>query len=912
MEQQTASLTYNLPSVYQLIMKVSREITTLILLTFLPSVISVAQQYRREAEPTGFEYRNLGAFRVSAWVGELAVPLNPGPKHKNTFYVAPRAGGVWKTENRGTTFRPVSDAIGTTSIGDVEVAPSDPDIVWIGTGEDFNARSSYAGNGIWKSTDAGETWEFKGLGDSHHIAEIAIHPTNPDIVWVAVMGHLWTENEERGVFKTTDGGETWEKVLYVDEATGFIDLALNPANPDIIYASAYEKVRLPWTFEPGGEKSRLYKSVDGGRSWKMISGGGFPDGPLGRIGIDLQYNHPEVLVAVVQNLNLKPGIDPDEPVPFDEFTDHSFDNLVGGECYRSFDGGETWERLNDPEKLDVSGKAAYSFNKICIDPDDPDRIFILSAGMFYTLDGGKTWPTGREADRFRTNFGDNRTLWIDPRDGDHMILGSDGGVYETWDGGREMMHYHHLPLGEIYMVEVDNEIPYNIYIGLQDHETWKGPSNSWSGEVSIEDWVVTGMWDGMYTRVDPEDSRWLYFTSQFGAHHRVDQSIGERVRIVPQAPEGSDRYRFTWTPPIMISPHNTRTIYAGAQKLLRSDDRGDTWREVSPDLTYNDRKKIAGTGHVMYCTITTLDESPLQEGLIWVGTDDGRIHMTRDGGEHWTEFTGDLEKLGMPHERWSSRVVASKHTAGRAYVAKNGYRNDDFSPYLYVTDDFGKSWKDISSGLPEYPINVVFEDTRNPDLLFVGNDIGVYYSTDRGKSWNSLRANMPPVVVRDLLVHPREGDLVVGTYGRGVWITDITPLQQLTPEVEAKEFHLFEIEPKPQMNRSQQASWGNYNIKGSNQIRTPNEPNGLEIWYRFAESSSENATFTIKDAKGEEVYRREIPAEKGIRKIYWNTMRAEPGTYRVTLSWRGKEITREGVVTERWTWPVLNYRGTDQ
>jgi photosystem II stability/assembly factor-like uncharacterized protein len=866
------------------------------------------QGNRRNSEPSGFEYRNLGAFRISAWTGELAVPLNPGEKHKNTFYIAPRTGGVWKTDNRGTTFRCITDAIGTTSIGDVDVAPSNPDILWVGTGEAFNARSSYAGNGIWKSTDAGETWEHMGLSDSHHIAEIIIDPSNPDVVWVAVMGHLYSENSERGIYKTTDSGKSWNRVLYVDDATGFIDLALNPSNTDIMYASAYQKVRTPWTYEPGGEKSRVYKTEDGGSNWEKIEGGGFPDGPLGRIGIDLQYNKPDVIVAVVQNLNVKPGVDPNSPVPFDEFTDHSFDNLVGGECYRSFDGGDSWERLNDPEEIDVSGKAAYSFNKITIDPTDPDKIYIIGSGMYYTLDGGKTWPTGRQSELFRTNFGDNRTLWIDPRDGDHMFLGSDGGIYETWDGAKNMNHYHHIPLGEIYMVEVDMQEPYNIYIGLQDHEVWKAPSNSWSGEIGDEDWVIVGMWDGMYTKVDPDDSRWLYFTSQFGAHHRVDQSIGERVSISPVSPEGSEIYRFTWNTPLALSPHNSSVIYTGSQKLLRSPDRGDTWEELSPDLTYNDKVKIAGTGHIMYCTITTIDESPVKPGLIWVGTDDGRVHMTRDNGKRWTEFTVSLEKIGVPHERWVSRVLASKHKEGRAYIAKNGYRNDDFTPYLYMTDDYGKSWLDISSNLPESPVNVIYEDRINPDLLFLGNDMGVYYSIDRGKKWESLRENMPPVAVRDLLVHPREGDLVVGTYGRAAWVTDITPLQQFTSDIAKSAFHLFDIEPKPQLNFSQQASWGNYNIMGSNQLRTSNEKNGLEIWFNFKNESKDWATILITDSVGKEVFKQEVPAISGIKKIYFNTMFTPPGKYKVVMTYNGENITKEAIVKERWLWPVINYR----
>ncbi len=892
-------------------MKLFVKLTFLQLLLAAALSVNAQNGKRSQAEQQGFEFRNLGAFRVSAWVGEMAIPVNPGDKYKHTFYIAPRAGGVWKTVNKGTTFECITDKLGTTYIGDVEVAQSDPDILWVGTGDDFSARSSYYGNGIWKSTDAGESWQHMGLENSHHIAEIIIHPVDPDIVWVAVMGRLYSENPERGVFKTTDGGRTWDKVLFIDEATGVIDIEINPQNPDILYACSYYKVRLPWTFEPGGEKSRIYKTTDGGSSWKALTGGGLPGGSLGRIGIDLQYNNPDVVVAVIQNLNLKDGVDPDLTTPFDEFTDHSFDNLIGGEAYRSFDAGLTWEKLNDPEKIDVSGKAAYSFNKIAVDPDDPDKIFIIGAGMSYTLDGGKTWPQGRSADRFRTNFGDNRTIWIDPLDGDHMFLGSDGGIYETWDGGKSMMHYHNLPLGEIYMVEADNEEPYNIYIGLQDHEVWKGPSNSWSGQVGIEDWVIVGMWDGMYCKVDPEDNRWLYFTSQFGAHHRVDQSIGERVAISPKPPEGAEPYRYTWNTPLVLSPHNSKILYTGGQMLLRSEDRGDSWEEISPDLSYNDKEKIAGTGHVMYCTIVSIDESPKEKGLIWVGTDDGRIHMTGDGGKTWKEFTGDLEKLGMPHERWTARVLASKHKGGRAYIAKNGYRNDDPSPYLYVTEDYGKSWKDISSNLPDYAINVVFEDYKNPDLLFVGNDIGVYYSINRGESWTRLKENLPPVVVRDLLVHKREGDLIVGTYGRGAWITDITPLQQLTEEVVKSDFYLFDIEAKPQINFSQQAYWGNYNIMGSNQLRTPNEAVGLEIWYRFNTCPDQYASISVEDASGKEVYRTEIAVEKGIRKIYWNTMRADPGEYKVTLSYKGVSKSKTARVKERWQWPVLNYGTKD-
>ncbi|MFP4487685.1 MAG: VPS10 domain-containing protein [Bacteroidales bacterium] len=882
---------------------------TLAAVLLLLAMPADSQRWARESEPTGFEFRNLGAFRINAWVGEFAIPVNPGEKHKYTWYAAARAGGVWKTVNNGTTFECISDELGTNAIGDVELAPSDHDILWIGTGEDFNARSSYYGNGIWKSTDAGETWEHMGLEDSHHIAEIIIHPDNPDIVWVAVMGHLYSDNEQRGLFKTTDGGLTWEKKLYIDESTGIIDIAINSQDPDILYASAYDMERKPWTFEPGGERSRLYKSEDGGESWNMITGGGLPDGPLGRIGIDVQYGNPDVVVAVVQNLNPKPGEDPDEWKNSYPWPDQSMDNLIGGECYRSFDGGETWERLNDPAEVDVSGKAGYSFNKICVDPQDPDKIYIIGASMYVTLDGGDNWLGRGDPDsRFTSNFGDNRSLWIDPLDGRHMFLGSDGGVYQTWDGGKTTNHYYQIPLGEVYMVEVDNDEPYNIYFGLQDHESWKAPSNNWSGRIGVEDYVITGYSDGMYTRVDPEDNRWLYHTSQFGMHHRENQAMGERERIEPVAPEGEDPYRFTWNTPIMLSPHNSSILYAGAQKLLRSPDRGETWEEISPDLTTNDMEKIAGKGHVMYCTITSMDESTLKPGLIWVGTDDGKVHITRNHGADWEELTRNVKKAGLKKERWVARIIASEYDEATAYLAYNGYRNDDFRPYLYKTSDYGRTWEDISSNLPDYPINVVYEDTKNPDLLFVGNDNGVFYTLDGAETWKQMKANIPPVVVRDLLVHPRENDLVVGTYGRAVWVGDISPLQQFTDEVQDKDFHLFDIEPKPQMNYSQQAHWGNYGMMGSNHLKTPNEENGLELWYYFKNDGWGKAKLTVTDMDGEEVYTRDIDAEKGMKRVYWNTYSAEPGIYNISMTYEGQTISKKGEVKERWIWPVLNYR----
>ncbi len=854
-------------------------------------------------------YRNLGAFRAGAWVGCITAPDHPGETDRFTFYVGARSGGLWRTMNNGTTFSCISDTFGTSSIGAVAVASSDPAVLWVGTGDAFNARSSYYGNGIWKSEDRGNTWQHLGLEDSHHIARIVVHPQDPNIVWVAVMGHLFSTNSERGIYKTTDGGHTWKKVLYVDDETGFIDLVINPEHPDILYAASYWKKRTPWTFVPGSDKSRIYKTTDGGNTWHILSGG-LPEGPLGRIGLAIHRANPEIVYAVIQNLNLKPGANANEPVKFDEFTDHSFDNLIGGEVYRTDDGGRSWRRINDPEKTDVSGKAAYSFNKIAVDPGDPDKVYIIGEDMHYTLDGGKTWPHwGRGKDLFRTNFGDNRCFWIDPHDPRHMLLGSDGGAYASLDGGKTMMHFANLPLGEIYKVETDDARPYNVYTGLQDHEIWKGPSNGWSGSVTQSDWVIVGMWDGMFCKVDHTDNRWLYFTTQFGRHHRVDQQTGERKDITPKAPKGKAFYRFTWTTPLIISPHDPRVLYTGGQELLRSSDRGDTWEAVSPDLTDNDPDKIAGTGHMMYCTITTLSESPLQQGLIWVGTDDGHVWMTPDNGKKWLEMTKKLEKTGAPANRWVSCVTASSHHPGTVYVTKSGYRRDDFHPYVFRSRDYGKTWESLASGLPEAPVSVITEDPLNENILFAGNDKGVYVTLDAGKSWQPLRGNMPPVVVRDIAIQPREHDLVAGTYGRGAWVTDIYALEQMTDNVREKNFYLFDIAPKPQKNYSQQATWGNYHETGDNHIRVPNESNGLEIYYYFKNDAvHDSAIISVKEAGGKSLFEKKIAVKKGIGKIYWNTRKVSPGDYTVSLSWKDRKISKTAKVLERWLWPVLNYR----
>jgi photosystem II stability/assembly factor-like uncharacterized protein len=801
-----------------------------------------------------FTYRNLGPFRMGARTSDIAVPDAPAKDHLYTFYVSFWTGGVWKTTNNGTTFEPIFDAQTKLSIGDVTVAPSNANIVWVGTGDAFTSRSSYAGDGVYKSTDAGRTWRNMGLKDSHHIARIAIHPTNPDIVYVAAMGHLFSENAERGVFKTTDGGATWQKVFFVNDKVGVIDLVMNPKNPEVLYAAAYDKQRLPWQMVNGGPGSGIHKTTNGGRTWTKL-GGGLPEGRIGRIGLDSFYGNPDILYAVVENQNPRPA-----PAT----------TTYGGQVYRTDNAGATWTRMN-ADDYNVSPKGPYYFSQIRVDPGNDQHILVTQDGYRRSLDGGRTWNA---PGIFPRMFGDYRTLWIDPQNPDRMIAGSDGGIAISYDGGRTGDHFANIPVGEIYSIGVDMEDPYNLYAGLQDHEHWKGPSNGPLGRVTTWDWMAVGDNDGIFTQVDPTDSRWLYTTRQYGGHTRVDQLHGYETNIWPQRAQG-DPYRFQWITPIHISPHDSKVIYAGAQFLLRSTDRGDHWTEISPDLSTNDKSRIIREseggvpGGIPWFAITSIAESPITQGVIWAGTSDGKVQVTRDDGTSWTDTTARITAAGGRVDAYVSRVRASSHVAGRAYVAKNGYRFDDFKPYLYRTDDFGATWTSIAGNLPNEPINVVWEDRKNPDLLFVGNDTGVFVSITRGARWVKMNNNMPNVAVHDLVVHPRENDLILGSYGRDFWITNVGALQDLTPAVLDEDVHLFSIKPA-----TQRVLWSfgaNDYLFGQRHQSTPNEPNGMLIRYFLKTAAATRPTITISDAQGQMVARLLGTGTAGINTVVWNT-----------------------------------------
>lgn len=854
-----------------------------------------------------FQYRNLGAYRVGAWISAIAVPETNDPAYAHTFYVAARNGGVWKTENRGTTFKPVFDKENTNSIGDVAISPSNAEVVWVGTGEDYNARSSYSGTGIYKSEDGGDNWTNMGLRDSHHISEIIIHPTNSDIVYVAVMGHLFSNNQERGLYKTVDGGKTWNALLQISERTGIIDLAIDPRNPNVLYAVAYEMDRSPWHFEAGGNESGIYKTKDGGINWELLENG-LPNGNIGRIGIDIALSNPNQLYAVVENLNQRPLTDNEKADDLKNGVIRT-STEIGGEVYNTSNGGQSWRKVN-PEDVDVSSKAAYSFNELFINPHNADNLFVLSETIASSSDGGKSWVDEGwpPKELFANMFGDVRTMWIDPTDPRHMLIGSDGGLYVSYDAGITTDHLYNLPLGEIYNVAVDNQQPYNIYLGYQDHEIWKGPSNSWSGQVTLEDWTIVGLWDGMYSQVDPKDDRWLYITSQFGAHHRVDQKNATRVNIQPKPKNSAKPYRYTWDTPILISSFDSDVLYTGGQMLLKSKNKGDDWEEISPDLTSNDSIKIAGQGHIQFCTITTIAESSFHPDLLWVGTDDGRIHMTSDGGKNWKNLSMNLLKAGAPSNRWVSKVQASKHNKSKAYVTQSGYRNDDFKPFIYKTTDMGITWKNIASNLPSAPINVMIEDHKNPDLLFVGTDIGVYFTINGGENWLPLKANMPSVPVRDLVTQSRENDLVVATYGRGAFVADITTLQELNEVVLNADYYLFNIETKPIRNTSEAGNWGAYELSGDRHLVTSNEPNGMVINYYLKQNVLDKVEVVIHDETGKILTKLIGGNDKGINQVIWRGSNQMPGNYNVSLIVNGESITKSGVLTFPIPYSVVNYK----
>ncbi|MFC2166442.1 hypothetical protein ACFLQZ_00580 [Acidobacteriota bacterium] len=693
-----------------------------------------------------------------------AIACHPDEPH--TLYVGAGSGNLWKSINNGTTWTPIFENESTFTIGSIAIAPSDPNIVWVGTGEILMARSSFAGTGVFKSNDAGETWTNMGLHDTHHIPRVLIDPKDPNVVYVAALGHNYGFNDERGVFKTTDGGYTWDKKLFISDKVGIVELVMDPSDNQTLYAAAWERDRKAWNNIITGKESALYKTVDGGSSWIRLSNG-LPKGEfIGRFGLAVSSLNPNVVYALVDNRT-----------PSEEER-----RRYVGEIYRSDDKGKSWRKTHD---TDVPTGIGYDFCLIRVSPDNTDEIYVLGNKLIRSLDGGKTFePTGETIVHLlphdiRVMHLDMHEMWIDPKNSDRLLLGNDGGYYCSYDRGKTWIHFNNLPIGEFYAISVDNAEPYNIYGGTQDDAALFGPSThnleDRLSKYGVEDpWkhIYLDRWgggDSYFTELDPSDPNTIYYEHQFGEFRRKNMKTGETKSIKPVAEEGEPQLRRNWMTPYFISHYDPKTVYYAAHKLYKSFDRGDSWECISPDLTTNPGPEKQG--NVPFGTITSLSESRLKKGLIYAGTDDGNVQVTQDDGKSWT-----LIKSGLPL-KWVSRVIASQHEVGTVFVSFTGYREDDFETYLYMSTDFGKTWTSIAGNLPSESINVVREDPQDKNILYIGTELSVYVSLDRGNIWHSLSNHLPTTPVHDLVIHPRENEMVIGTHGRSCFVLDVKPIQ---------------------------------------------------------------------------------------------------------------------------------------
>ena len=801
------------------------------------------------------KFKNIGPSVMSGRVVDLEV--NPSdPTH---FYVAYASGGLWETKNNGNSFTSLFDNQMVMTIGDIKVDWQNK-IIYIGSGENNSSRSSYSGNGIYRSVDNGKNWVNIGLQESHHIGRIILHPKNPDILWVASLGHLYSPSMERGIYKSTDGGKSWQNKLFINEFTGAIDLVIDNTNPDILYSSMWEKDRKAWNFDGSGVGSGIFKSEDGGESWIEISGGdsGFPDTDgTGRIGLDISQSDPNILYAILDNQDrrqssnditnsdltkdklrsisttdflktsdeilekfLKNNRFPNiynalkikemvrvgdiSPISLVEYLEDSntllFDTpVIGAEVYRSEDFGKTWKKINEDDLSYLFYSYGYYFGEIRVDPQDPSKVYTMGVPLIKSDNSGRSW----ESIDFENMHGDYHALWINPNRSGHLIVGNDGGVNMSYDDGDNWMKFNSPSVGQFYDINVDMQEPYNVYGGFQDNGVWMGPSDY----TSSLRWHSTGSYpwkpiyggDGMQTEIDYRDNETVYTGSQFGNYSRVNTRTGDRKRITPSHKLGERPYRWNWETPIYLSRHNQDILYMGSNKFHRSLNRGDEFETLSTDLTNGGIK-----GNVSYGTLTTIIESSIKFGLIYVGSDDGLVHVSKDGGYSWTNISSSL-----PENMWVSSIYPSNFYEGRVYLSLNGYRWDNFESMIYVSDDFGLNWSRIGNDLPREPVNVIIEDTKNENLLYVGTDHGVYASLDIGNNFHAFMGGLPGTPVHDLVIHPRDNDLVVGTHGRSVFIANVEFLQKIDEDILSKSIHVFEVDDIKYSSR-----WGSKNWYG--------------------------------------------------------------------------------------------------
>lgn len=853
--------------------------------------------------------KNIGPSVMSGRV----VDLDVNPNDPTEFYVAYASGGLWHTNTNGISFTPVLDNSNTQNIGDIAVDWNNGTL-WVGTGENNSSRSSYAGIGILKSTDKGKTWQNMGLHDSHHIGRILINPDSPNEVVVGVTGHLYSSNKERGVYKTKDGGQTWKQTLFVNDTTGIIDLAFAPNNFNIQYAAAWEKDRKAWNFTGNGSASGIYKSVDGGNNWTLIStkASGFPTGDgVGRIGLavfddntvyaihdsqfrreqkdkkkkdeltkdDFKSMDEETFLALddkklndylktngfqekyrAQNVKQLVRSGSVKPVDLAKYLENAnsllFDTpVIGAEVYRSGDAGSSWQKMNSKYIDDLFYSYGYYFAQIRIDPNNKDHIYLAGVPLIKSEDGGNTFKSiGKE-----NVHADHHALWINPKWSGHLINGNDGGVNITYDDGENWMKNNSPKVGQFYAINIDHEKPYNVYGGLQDNGVWKGAHNNtedrqWQ-QTGANPWKMIMGGDGMQVQIDNRNSNTVYTGYQFGNYYRLDVSTGKQKYIQPKHELGESPYRFNWQTPILLSEHNQDILYLGGNKLHRSLNQGDDWETISEDLTQGGKK-----GNVAFGTITTISESPFKFGLLYTGSDDGLVQISKNAGGSWENISSSL-----PKNLWISEVAASKHKKERIYVTLNGYRWDDFTPYIYVSEDYGKSWENISGNIPASPVNALAEDPENEDLLFVGTDNGLYTSFDRGATWELFQNGMPNVAVHDLVIQPEAKHLLVGTHGRSIYQADISPFQQMSKAVLATPLTAFAVE-----NIKHNKNWGSAWSSWIN----PDTP-GLDV--TFYCSSAGPCTVRVLTANGTEVSSTEMQADKGLNILSYDLAFSKKG-----------------------------------
>ncbi|WP_026451123.1 WD40/YVTN/BNR-like repeat-containing protein [Aequorivita capsosiphonis] len=896
-------------------------------------------------------FNSIGPSIMSGRVVDFAV----NPNNPTEFYVGYASGGVWYTNNNGTSFTPVMDNSPTQNVGCVAVDWKSGTI-WVGTGEVNASRSSYAGIGLLKSDDKGKSWQNVGLMDSHHISSILINPSNPDEVIVGAVGHLYSTNDERGVFKTTDGGKTWSKTLFVNNQTGVIEIATNPKDFNTMYAAAWDKDRKAWNFDGSGEGSGVYKSTDAGSTWIKISSenSGLPIGKgMGRMGIavvnenlvylivDNQFHRPanaedkmenndvltkdnfkEMDVDSFLNLDEKQlnqylktngfqekyraenvkqmvrvgTVKPEDLAKYLEDANSALFNtpVIGAEVYKSTDGGKSWKKTHDGFLDDLYYSYGYYFGKIHVDPSDSNKIYIYGVPILKSADGGKTFES-IGADNVHA---DHHALWINPNMSGHLIDGNDGGVNISYDDGKTWIKNNAPAVGQFYYVNIDHDKDYNVYGGLQDNGVWVGPHDY---KASME-WQQQGKYaydnlfggDGMQVQIDNRNSKIVYTGFQFGNYYRLNRNGAEPVYIQPKHELGESPYRFNWQTPILLSPHNQDILYFGGNKLMRSMNQGDDWTAISEDLTQGGKP-----GNVAYGTLSAISESNFQFGLLYTGSDDGLVYVSKDAGGNWRKISDSF-----PKDLWVSRVIASSHKKERVYVTLNGYRSDDFKPYVYVSDNYGATWKDISSNLPTSPINVIKEDPVHENLLFLGTDNGAYVSFNRGKSWEVFSKDLPNVAVHDLVIQPEAKDLVLGTHGRSIYVADISLLQKLNEnsmnEMVAAEIDTVNFSPRW---GNKWSAWGEvYEPKAKIQFYSPQA--GKATIIIKTEDGKELQTLTRDAVKGvnELEYDLSIP-EKAIKFLEKKEARMKQGEngkyylskgkYKVKISIKGKSATSE-------------------